>query len=130
MFSKMLSKIASRGAVAVLIVLSSVLFAGVSYAGRGPLPKHDPPCTVNPNPAAVGQAYTVSASGLPTTDPVWLISQAPNGSSTVSEVYVSSDGSWSGARVADQAGTWTYTFSGLMANNKYGAVSTCTEQVS
>jgi hypothetical protein len=115
-------------AVAAFTAVAVLAFAGTSLAGHGPLPNHDPACTANPSPAAVGQAFTLSATSLPTTDPVWLIVQAPSGNSTVSEVYVGADGTWSGGEVANQAGTWTYSFSGLMNNNKYGTVESCTVQ--
>jgi hypothetical protein len=115
----------------VLVVLGALfVFAGAGYAGHGPLPNHDPACTSSANPAVVGQSFTLSATALPTTDPVWLIVQTPSGNSTVSQVYVNADGSWSGSEVANQAGAWTYTFSGLMNNNKYGAVEACTVQAS
>jgi hypothetical protein len=117
----------SWGAAAAVFA-ALLVFAGVGYAGHGPLPNHDPPCTSSANPAVVGQAFTLSATELPTTDPVWLIVQTPSGSSTVSLVYVNADGSWSGNQVANQAGTWTYSFSGLMNNNKYGTVESCTVQ--
>lgn len=117
----------SWGAAATVFA-ALLVFAGVSYAGHGPLPNHDPPCTTSASPAVVGQAFTLSATGLPTTDPVYVIVQPPSGNSTVSPVYVGSDGNWSGVEVANQAGTWTFTFSGLMNNNRYGAVSTCTVQ--
>jgi hypothetical protein len=126
----MFRSITPRHLVVAVIVASTVVFAGVGYAARGPLPQHDPPCTINPSPAAVGQMYAVSATELPTTAPVWLITGRPDGSSTVSQVYVDSDGSWTGPRSSDQAGAWTYTFSGLMANKKYAAVSTCSVEVS
>jgi hypothetical protein len=45
-------------------------------------------------------------------------------------VYVSSDGTWTGTDAATAAGTWSYTFSGVLLNNKYGTVSSCSVQVS
>jgi hypothetical protein len=126
----MVRSVSRRQSAVALLALGAVLsFAGTGYAGHGPLPNHDPACTANPNPAAVGQAFTLSASALPTTDPVWLIVQPPSGHGTVSQVYVSPDGTWSGSEVGNQSGTWTYTFSGLMNNKKYGAVEFCSVQV-
>jgi hypothetical protein len=112
--------------VAVIATVAAALLVAPAVAAKHTT---DPPCSANPNPVAVGQSFTLSASGLPTVDPVWLIIQPPTGSSTVSEISVSPDGTWSGAPVAEEAGTWTYTFSGLMKNKKYGTVATCTEQV-
>ena len=128
----MTRRTAAAYAVAALIVLVAAVYAGVGLAapgggkGRG---NADPSCSANPNPAAVGQSFALGATGLPTSDSVWLITQPPSGSSTVSAVYVNPDGTWSGSETANQSGTWTYTFSGLLSNNKYGAVATCTEQV-
>jgi hypothetical protein len=111
--------------VAATATVAAVLLVAPAVAAK----RHaDPSCSASPYPVAVGQSFTISASGLPTVDPVWLIVQPPSGDSTVSEVYVNPDGTWSGSEVANQAGTWTYTYSGLMQNRKYGAVATCTEQ--
>lgn len=112
--------------VAVVTTIAAVLLAAPALAAKH---STDPPCSANPNPVAVGQSFTLSASQLPTVDPVWLIVQPPTGTSTVSEISVGLDGTWSGTPVANEAGTWTYTFSGLMKNKKYGTVATCTEQV-
>jgi hypothetical protein len=60
---------------------------------------------------------------------VWLIVTPPSGSSSVSEVYVNPDGTWTGTASGYIAGTWSYTFSGMMWNNKYGTVASCTVQV-
>jgi hypothetical protein len=117
----------------VAVTCAAALFGGAAYAGRGHQTlAADPACSINPTPAAVDQAYTVSAIGLPTTSPVWLIVKAPSGQSNVSQVDVNSDGTWSGAKTSSQVGTWTYTFSGEIASNKnmYGVVATCSAQVS
>jgi hypothetical protein len=86
-------------------------------------------CTISASTVALGDAYTVRAAGLPTMAPVYLIVAPPGDASTVSEVYVSSTGSWTGTEASNLAGTWTYTFSGLMPNNKYGTVASCSVQV-
>jgi hypothetical protein len=127
---RMFRKIAPRQSAVALVAFATALiaFAGTGYAGHGPLPNHDPACTASQNPVAVGGVFTLSATALPTTDPVWLIVQPPSGSGTVSLVYVAPDGTWSGAELAGQSGTWTYSFSGLMNNKKYGTVETCSVQ--
>lgn len=117
-------------AFATVAVVSLLAFAGTGLAGHGPLPNHDPACTADPSSVSAGQWFTLSATALPTTDPVYLIVQPPSGNSTVSRVVVNPDGSWTSMEVATQAGTWTYSFSGLMNNNKYGTVETCTLQAS
>lgn len=126
----MFRKIAARHSTVAFAAVATALFAfaGAGYAGHGPLPNHDPACTASPSPVVVGQPFTLSATALPTTDPVWLIVQPPSGNSTVGVVYVNSDGIWSGPEVANQSGMWTYSFSGLMNNKKYGTVETCSVQ--
>jgi hypothetical protein len=86
-------------------------------------------CTISAGTVALGDAYTVRAAGLPTTAPVYLLVAPPGSASTVSEVYVSATGAWAGTEASSLAGTWTYTFSGLMPNNKYGTVASCSVQV-
>lgn len=114
-------------AVALAGVALVAVFAGTGYAGRG---HGDPSCTANPNPVAVGQSFTLSAIGLPTTDPVYLIVQSPSGGSSVQALaWLGPNGSWSATEADSEAGLWTYTFSGLMQNKKYGAVATCTVRV-
>jgi hypothetical protein len=117
-----------RATLSLIAIAALLAFAGAAYAGHGPLPNHDPSCTASPSSVGVGQAFTLSATALPTTDPVWLIVQPPSGTGSVSAVYVNADGTWSGREVANQSGTWTFSFSGLMNNNKYGTVETCSVQ--
>jgi len=115
--------------VAVVATVAAVPLVSPAIAAKGGRPA-DPSCSVSPDPAAVGQSFTVSAMGLPTTDPVYLIVQSPSGNSTVSALsWLGSGGSWNGPQAGNEAGVWTYTFSGLMQNRKYGAVAVCTEQV-
>lgn len=113
--------------VAIIATVAGVLLVSPAIAGK----RHgDPSCSASPNPGIVGQSFTLTAVGLPTTDPVYLIVQSPSGDSTVSALtWLGSDGSWNGPEAANEAGVWTYTFSGLMQNRKYGAVATCIEQV-
>jgi hypothetical protein len=113
--------------MALVGLASVVLFVSTGNAGRG---HRDPSCSASPNPAAVGQSFTLSAVGLPTIDPVYLIVQSPSGDRSVRPISgLGADGSWTGSEVANTAGVWTYTFSGLMQNKKYGAVANCTQQV-
>lgn len=103
--------------------------SGAGGSGGSGSGQADPSCSAAPNPAGVGQSFVLSASGLPTADSVWLLVYPPSGDATVSQVYVNADGSWSATEVANQTGMWTYVFSGLMANNRYGTVASCTERV-
>jgi hypothetical protein len=113
------------------VVALLAIWAGPGYGSPGGGKGHaDPSCSASPNPAAVGQSFTLSAVGLPTIDPIYLIVQSPSGDSTVTPLsWLGPNGSWSGHEAAGAPGVWTYTFSGLMQNRKYGAVATCTEQV-
>jgi hypothetical protein len=124
------SRRANWAATAVMVAgfVALVLpFAATSAATHR---RGDPPCTVTPSPATVDSSVALGATGLPTVDPVWLTVQPPSGSGSVSEVYVDqSTGTWSGSEFVNQAGTWTYTFSGLLWNRKYGTVASCSVNV-
>ncbi|PYQ63712.1 MAG: hypothetical protein DMF54_15960 [Acidobacteria bacterium] len=117
--------------VGTTVVIAVTGFMGFNTLTTTPVAsKHkDPPCTISPSTVAVNQAYTISATRLPTIDPVYLIVTPPSGSSSVTPVPVSSTGTWSGIESSGLAGTWTYTFSGLQTNNTYGAVATCSAHV-
>jgi hypothetical protein len=105
----------------------AMLYGGMATSAHAA--KHnDPPCSITPGQVTAGQAYTLSATGLPTVDPVYLIVTPPTGNSSVSEVYVSATGTWSGVEASMTTGAWSYTFSGLLGN-KYGTVSSCSIQV-
>jgi hypothetical protein len=106
-------------ALCLLVQLSAVVLA-----------QHDGSCSINPNPATLNQSYTISATNLPTVDPVWLIANSPTGDSTVSPVAVNPDGTASVTTSSAVAGTWTYDFSGLQTNNKYGTVASCAMSMS
>jgi len=73
-------------------------------------------CSIAPNPAAVGQTYTVSASGLPTTTPVYLLILPPQSAGYITheqQVTPDANGNWSGTFVADEpddTGKWDYEF--------------------
>src|SRR5437879_9857068 len=74
-------------------------------------------CTVSPNPAALDQLFTVSATGLPST--VNLIITFPNKTAATSPISVSSNGTYTltmssaGSMFpSEQTGTYTYQFVG------------------
>jgi len=117
--------------IAIPILVGVIVIFGSGALSPVPVASHhkDPSCSISPNPAGLNQAFTISAAGLPTIDPVYLITTPPNGGGGVKAVIPNGDGSWSGTAVGNLAGTWTYTFSGLMANNKYGAVASCSVRV-
>jgi hypothetical protein len=120
------------------ILLSTILAASFAiaalpsgaHAGQPPPPGA---CSISPNPSSLSAAYTISATGLPTIDPTYLIVYPPTGGGHYYGQYpllVNSGGSWSGNDSANQTGTWTYVFSGLLVNKRYGTVATCSVQVS
>ncbi len=74
-------------------------------------------CSISPSPAAVGQPYTVTASGLPLDTPDYLFIIPPNkagySGALEQQVFPDTNGTWSGTFVADSAddiGKWTYEF--------------------
>jgi hypothetical protein len=79
--------------------------------------KTDPPCTINPNPAAVGSTYVVSASGLPTGSAVNLWITTPNGTTTGSPLGSTPDGKFNLNESSSYAGTWSYAFTGPTGHN-------------
>src|SRR6266496_2232889 len=74
-------------------------------------------CSISPSPAAVGQPYTVSVSGLSFDQPDYLLILPPvsagyNGA-IEQQVLPDANGNWSGTFVADDpddVGKWTYEF--------------------
>jgi hypothetical protein len=77
----------------------------------------DPPCTISPSPAAVGETYVVSVSGLPTGVAINLWITDPSGSTSGSPLGSTGDGSLAPKRVANSAGSWKYSFSGPTKDN-------------
>src|SRR5260370_42082861 len=74
-------------------------------------------CSISPSPAAVGQPYTVSASGLPLDTPDYLFIIPPNkagySGALEQQVFPDTNRNWSGTFVAassDEVGKWTYEF--------------------
>jgi hypothetical protein len=124
------SRLTNWAATAVMMIGIAAIATPLQFTAAASRHRSDPPCTITPSPAAVGSAVTLSATGLPTVDPVWLIVQPPSGGATVSEAYVDqATGTWSGTEFVTEAGTWTYTFDGLLVNRKYGTVSACSVDV-
>ena len=74
-------------------------------------------CSISPSPAAVGQPYTVSVSGLSLDTPDYLFIIPPKkagySGALEQQVYPDANGNWSGTFVADDpddVGKWTYEF--------------------
>ncbi len=108
--------------VLVMFTLAAVI-ATTAFAARPA--KKDPPCSISPSPAAVGQTYVVSTSGLPTGTAVNLWVTDPSGNTTGSPLGSTPDGSFNLNESSSSAGKWTYTFSGPTKNNNTAIYSSC-----
>jgi hypothetical protein len=105
---------------AVLVLTLGALIA--STAASAARPTKDPPCTINPSPAAVGQTYVVSVSGLPTGVPINLWVTDPSGNSSGAPLGSSGDGSFALNESSSSAGSWKYSFTGATKNNPNATV--------
>ena len=103
--------------IALGFVVAASIALGTHTGFASAHPKSDPPCTVNPSPAAVGSTYVVSASGLPSLSAVNLWITAPNGTTTGSPLGSTPDGTFNLNESSSSSGTWTYTFSGPTGHN-------------
>jgi len=118
--------------IVLIVIAIGILLAAWSTTAPGELlaaHQRSASCSISPNPASVGQWYTLSTVNLPTIDPVWLLIHEPNRVGTSTEVYPAADGSLMLPESAPFAGIWTYEFSGLQTNKKYGSVASCSVQV-
>jgi hypothetical protein len=124
------SHIANRVANTLMVIGLVGLIIPFQLIAAASHHRSDPPCSISPSPATTDSVLTLSATDLPSVGPVWLIVQPPSGGPTVSEVYVDqSSGTWSGTEFVHEVGTWTYSFSGMLTNYKYGTVSSCSVEV-
>jgi hypothetical protein len=109
------------------LALLTATATGASASGGG---KHsDPPCTINPSSASVGQSYTVTASSLPTNTALNLSVTDANGTS-VGPLGSTSDGTMMLSESSSVAGTVTYQFLGAIKNNGATVYSSCSLNVS
>jgi hypothetical protein len=102
--------------VAAIATVAAVLLVAPAVAAKGGHAA-DPPCSISPSPAAVGQTYVVSASGLPTSGAINLWITDPNGNTSGSPLGSAPTGLFVLNESSSFAGTWTYTFSGPTKNN-------------
>jgi hypothetical protein len=103
--------------IALGFVVAASIVIGTHPGIASAHPKTDPPCTINPNPAAVGSTYVVSASGLPSLSAINLWITAPNGTTTGTPLGSTPDGTFNLTDSSSYAGTWTYTFTGPTGHN-------------
>src|SRR6266849_10500536 len=103
-------------AVALALIAGSSRYGRVS-AGGYDHGKATGSCSISPSPAAVGQPYTVSVSGLSLDTPDYLFIIPPNtagySGALEQQVFPDANGNWSGTFVADSpddVGKWTYEF--------------------
>lgn len=113
-------------AVAIACTVLGAMSTGVQAASK----HHDPPCTITPSPAIVGQPYTVSASGIPTLVPVNLFVTAPNGTTTGSPLGSTPDGTFNLSETSNTPGTWSYEFTGVVKSSNTTVYATCSVTVS
>lgn len=106
--------------ITAAIAALSLGIPGAAAAGR----HQDPPCSISPNPAAVGATYLVSVSGLPTGTAINLWITAPDGTKTGSPLGSTPDGTFNLNESSSHAGQWTYAFSGPVKQNTV-VYSTC-----
>jgi hypothetical protein len=121
-----------KAATILCLIVAGALAAGASANKPG-----SARCWTTPSQVAVGESYTIAASGLPSSGPLNLIVVYPNGNALTSPV-TSTDGSYSlqpsgSAFAASDAGTYTYKFVGKVSwpsgdTNKIYA--TCSMQAS
>ena len=74
-------------------------------------------CSISPSPAAVGEPYVVSVSGLSLDQPDYLLILPPVSAgysgALEQQVFPDANGNWSGTFMADDpddVGKWTYEF--------------------
>src|SRR5262245_20990098 len=106
----------TSGAILVIAMIASLIQVSAGDGGydHG---KATGTCTITPSPAAVGQQYLVSATGLSLTTEDDLFILPPNGAgyngAIGMQVFPDSKGNWSGTFVADDpndVGKWVYEF--------------------
>jgi hypothetical protein len=97
--------------------LSVAMFAGPGFGSSAKSRHSDPPCSISPNPASVGQTYVVSVAGLPTDTAINLWVTDPSGNTVGSPLGSAPDGTFNLNEASPSAGKWTYTFSGPTKNN-------------
>ena len=120
------------------VTIVCLIVAGAFAAGASANKPGSAHCWTTPSQVAVGESYTVAASGLPSGGPLNLVVVYPNGNTLTSPI-TSTDGSYlllsssGSAFVAADAGTYTYKFVGKVSwpsgdTNKVYA--TCSMQAS
>jgi len=117
-----------RNALVVIGIVAAASFAGMASAG-----KKDPQCSLTPSQLSPGQAYAVSAWGLPNGGSLNMVVLYPNGNSVTSPITATDGSYWSQAMALSTSGTYTYEFVGKVSwpsgdTNKIYA--TCSMQVS
>lgn len=113
--------------VAAIAGMLVAAFATVAYADphNGGPHKSDPSCSINPNPAAVGATYVVSATGLPSLSPINLFVTDPLGTVVGSPLGGTADGTFALDESSALAGTTTYEFTGPVKVNNTQVYATC-----
>jgi hypothetical protein len=112
-----LKRIVLAAVTASILMVSAAASAQADPHNGGGRHKSDPTCGISPNPAAVGEFYVVSATGLPILSAINLWVTDPSGNTTGSPLGSTPDGTFALNESSSSAGTWTYVFSGPTKNN-------------
>ncbi|MEP6892809.1 MAG: hypothetical protein ABI927_03420 [Gaiellaceae bacterium] len=115
------------------LLFTSLIAAGSLAAGASANKPADAQCWSTPNQIAVGDSYSVTASGLPTNSPLNLVVFYPDGSRLTTPA-TSTDGAYSlqssGSSIqAAQAGSYSFKFVGKVSwpsgtwNKEYASCS-------
>lgn len=121
-----------RKRILILAAVVAVVLVSVASAAA---PGSNAACSASPNPAALDSVVTISATGLPTIAPDYLIVTKPDGTRFFGGDYpllVDQDGNATSNLRVDQAGTWTFDYSGMIKQRGkyfYTTVATCTDEV-
>lgn len=115
--------------VASILVVSAASSALADPHNGGGPHKSDPPCSITPNPAAMGEVYVVSATGLPVLSAINLWVTDPSGSTTGSPLGSTPDGNFALNESSISAGAWTYVFSGPTRSNNMQIYASCSVHV-
>ena len=105
------------------LAAAAMLWTGVATGAQAASHKSDPSCSISPNPAAVGQTYVVSATGLPTDTTLNLWMTAPSGAMTGTPLGTVASGAISLSTSSPSAGTWTYQITGTNVQKVYAGCS-------
>src|SRR5258707_557855 len=89
-----LRRLMLAAAISSLLLVGGATTASADPHNAGGPHRSEAPCTISPSPAAVGQVYVVTATGLPMRSAVNLWVTDPTGSTTGSPLGSTPDGTF------------------------------------